>query len=104
MGLRILLNGAKGRMGQAIAAAAPELGLSIGAATDVGDNLGAALEKCDVIIIDDEKHSITVDLPAKELAARRKKWKQPKPKATRGTLAKYIRLVKPASMGCVTDE
>jgi 4-hydroxy-tetrahydrodipicolinate reductase len=70
MGLRILLNGAKGRMGQAIAAAAPELGLSIGAATDVGDNLGAALEKCDVII-DFSSHQATFALL--ELAVARRK-------------------------------
>ena len=33
-----------------------------------------------------------------------KAWKMPPYKATRGTLAKYIRLVKSASQGCVTDE
>ena len=36
--------------------------------------------------------------------ARRAAWVQPPFKATRGTLAKYIRLVKSASEGCVTDE
>ena len=38
-----------------------------------------------------------------ELAARRKAWTAPAPKATRGVLAKYVRLVKSASEGCVTD-
>jgi dihydroxy-acid dehydratase len=35
---------------------------------------------------------------------RRAAWKMPPYKAERGTLAKYIRLVKNASNGCVTDE
>jgi len=39
-----------------------------------------------------------------ELARRRAAWKMPPYKAARGTLAKYIRLVKNASHGCVTDE
>jgi dihydroxy-acid dehydratase len=38
------------------------------------------------------------------LAARKAQWRMPPYKATRGTLAKYIRLVKNASTGCVTDE
>ncbi|MEZ6111136.1 MAG: hypothetical protein R3C99_08990 [Pirellulaceae bacterium] len=39
-----------------------------------------------------------------ELAARRAAWKAPAYKATRGTLFKYIKNVKSASEGCVTDE
>jgi len=39
-----------------------------------------------------------------EMQARRAVWKQPPFKAERGTLAKYIRLVRSASEGCVTDE
>jgi len=50
MALTLLLNGAKGRMGQAIAAAAPELGVRIGAAIDVGGDPAAALAGCDVIV------------------------------------------------------
>jgi dihydroxy-acid dehydratase len=42
-------------------------------------------------------------VPAKELAARKKKWKQPKPRYTRGALAKFARLVSTASKGAVTD-
>ena len=37
-------------------------------------------------------------------AARRAAWKMPAYKATRGTLYKYIKTVKNASEGCVTDE
>ncbi len=47
---RILINGAKGRMGHALSAAAAELGLPIGAALDAGDNLAASLDHADVIV------------------------------------------------------
>jgi dihydroxy-acid dehydratase len=42
-------------------------------------------------------------VPAKELAARRKKWKPPKPRYTHGLLAKYMKLVSTASRGAVTE-
>jgi dihydroxy-acid dehydratase len=44
------------------------------------------------------------DVTDAELEARRAQWTAPALKATRGTLAKYIRLVASASQGCVTDE
>jgi dihydroxy-acid dehydratase len=56
------------------------------------------------VSIDTEKNLITVDLSPEELSQRRKAWKMPPFKSQRGTLAKYIRLVKSASEGCVTDE
>jgi dihydroxy-acid dehydratase len=56
------------------------------------------------ITIDADTNSITVDVSAEEMAKRRKAWTMPAFKSTRGTLAKYIRLVKSASEGCVTDE
>ena len=46
----LLLNGARGRMGQAVTAAAAELGFRIGAAADVGDQPGAGVGACDVIV------------------------------------------------------
>jgi dihydroxy-acid dehydratase len=58
----------------------------------------------DRINIDSEKNLLTVDVSAAELSRRRDAWKMPPFKATRGTLAKYIRTVKNASYGCVTDE
>ncbi len=58
MAPRILINGAKGRMGQALIAAAGELKLSIGAALDAGDDLLAALASCDVIV-DFSSHQAT---------------------------------------------
>jgi dihydroxy-acid dehydratase len=39
-----------------------------------------------------------------EMAKRKTAWKVPPYKATRGTLYKYIKTVKNASEGCVTDE
>ena len=47
---------------------------------------------------------LDVDVTDDELARRRAAWKAPPYKATRGTLYKYIKNVKPASEGCVTDE
>jgi dihydroxy-acid dehydratase len=58
----------------------------------------------DQITIDAEKNSLQVALSDQELAQRKSQWRMPPYKATRGTLAKYIRLVKNASSGCVTDE
>ncbi len=63
----------------------------------------ALVKSGDSITIDAHKRLIQLNVPAKELAARRKKWKQPKPRYTRGVLAKYIRLVSTASKGAVTD-
>jgi len=57
----------------------------------------------DRITIDAAKCEIGVEVSAAELATRRAAWKAPEPRATSGVLAKYIRLVKPASEGCVTD-
>jgi dihydroxy-acid dehydratase len=58
----------------------------------------------DQITIDAEKNEITMHVSDADIEARRKTWKMPDYKATRGTLAKYIRCVKSASLGCVTDE
>ncbi len=63
----------------------------------------ALVKNGDSITIDAHKRLIQLNVPAKELAARRKKWKQPRPRYTRGALAKYIRLVSTASKGAVTD-
>lgn len=64
----------------------------------------ALLQTGDKITIDAEKNTISVKLSATEMKRRRKVWQMPPYKAERGTLAKYIRLVKSASLGCVTDE
>ena len=50
MSPKILINGANGRMGHALADAAKELGLGVGAAVDVGDDLAASATLCDVLV------------------------------------------------------
>jgi dihydroxy-acid dehydratase len=64
----------------------------------------ALLRNGDRITIDATRNLLSVNLSEAELDARRKEWRMPAYKAARGTLAKYIRLVNSASMGCVTDE
>ena len=58
----------------------------------------------DRITIDAATNELSVDLSDKEIETRRGKWVMPPYKATRGTLGRYIRTVKNASFGCVTDE
>src|SRR5688500_8192804 len=64
----------------------------------------ALVRSGDQITIDAEKNVLVADVSEEEFANRRRAWKMPPFKATRGTLAKYIHLVKNASLGCVTDE
>jgi dihydroxy-acid dehydratase len=63
----------------------------------------ALVKNGDPITIDAEKRKLTLAIPAKELAARRKVWKKPAPRYTRGVLAKYAAHVTSASLGAVTD-
>jgi dihydroxy-acid dehydratase len=63
----------------------------------------AVIKNGDPITIDAEKRMITLGISDKELKARLKTWKQPKPRYTRGVLAKYARLTTSASEGAVTD-
>jgi dihydroxy-acid dehydratase len=58
----------------------------------------------DIITIDADKKELSVALSDAELAQRKAAWKMPPYKYTRGTLWKYIKNVKNASEGCVTDE
>jgi dihydroxy-acid dehydratase len=64
----------------------------------------ALVQDGDMIAIDAKLNRIDVALASTELDRRRSVWKAPALKATRGTLYKYIQLVKSASDGCVTDE
>jgi dihydroxy-acid dehydratase len=64
----------------------------------------ALVKTGDTITIDAERNEIRVHVAGDELERRRAEWRMPPYKAVRGTLAKYIRLVKNASFGCVTDE
>ena len=63
----------------------------------------AVIKNGDKITIDAEKRAITLGIPAAELKSRLAKWKQPKPRYTRGVLAKYAKLTTSASLGAVTD-
>lgn len=63
----------------------------------------ALVKNGDTITIDGIKHTLTIDLSKAELEARRRKWRQPKPRYTRGVLAKYASHVTTASLGAVTD-
>ncbi|MEM8667523.1 MAG: dihydroxy-acid dehydratase [Planctomycetota bacterium] len=69
----------------------------------VGGPLGL-LQDGDVVTIDAESNRLDVDLSDEEIQRRESEWKAPPLKATRGTLFKYIKNVKTASEGCVTDE
>lgn len=64
----------------------------------------ALIKDGDSITIDATQNLIEVDISDDELARRKAAWKMPPYKVDRGTLLKYIKAVKPASDGCVTDE
>ena len=64
----------------------------------------ALVENGDRVTIDAETRRIDMEVSDEELARRREAWAAPELKHTRGTLGRYIRTVKSASLGCVTDE
>ncbi len=64
----------------------------------------ALLENGDRVTIDARRNRIEADVSEQEWQRRRTRWVMPPYKAERGTLYKYIRCVRPASLGCVTDE
>jgi dihydroxy-acid dehydratase len=64
----------------------------------------ALIKTGDVITVNGVTNVISVDLSDEELAERKESWVMPAYKASRGTLYKYIKNVKSASDGCVTDE
>ena len=63
----------------------------------------ALLRDGDRVTIDASTCELRADLSDEELATRRTAWRAPAPKATSGVLGKYVRLVRSASEGCVTD-
>jgi dihydroxy-acid dehydratase len=63
----------------------------------------ALVKNGDEIHIDAEKRGIELLVSKKEMAKRKKDWKQPKPRYTKGVLAKYAKLVSSASTGAITD-
>ena len=64
----------------------------------------ALVRNGDVITIDAEQRSLQVAVDDAEMTRRRIAWRMPPYKAQRGTLYKYIKTVKDAAAGCVTDE
>lgn len=63
----------------------------------------ALIKEGDSITIDAHTQLIQLNVSDEEIAKRRAAWKQPKPRYTRGVLAKYARLASSASKGAVTD-
>ncbi|MDG1139223.1 MAG: dihydroxy-acid dehydratase [Opitutales bacterium] len=68
----------------------------------VGGLIGL-IEKDDQITIDAENNELVLNIPDDEIKKRKAAWKQPKPKESRGVLAKYAKLVSSASLGAITD-
>jgi len=64
----------------------------------------ALVEPGDVVTVDAEAHTIDLEISATDLEQRRENWRPPAAVATRGTLGRYVRTVRSASEGCVTDE
>ncbi len=63
----------------------------------------ALIQEGDSVTIDAHKLLIQLNLSDDEIAKRRAAWVQPKPRYTRGLLAKYAHLASSASKGAVTD-
>lgn len=61
-----------------------------------------AVKNGDMIVFDIAKRTLTVELSQKEIKARLKKVKQPKPRYTSGVMGKYARHVSSASEGAIT--
>jgi dihydroxy-acid dehydratase len=61
----------------------------------------ALVRNGDGIVLDIAKRKLTLDVPEKELARRRKAWKAPSPKIRTGYLARYAKLVRSAGTGAV---
>jgi dihydroxy-acid dehydratase len=64
----------------------------------------AFVEDNDIIELDAVSHTINLKVSDDIIAARKKNWKQPALKVTKGVLFKYARSVRDASEGCVTDQ
>jgi len=63
----------------------------------------ALIEEGDSITIDAHKLLLQLNVGDEEIARRRAQWRPPKPRYTRGLMAKYMRLVSTASKGAITD-
>jgi dihydroxy-acid dehydratase len=68
----------------------------------VGGAIGL-IEEGDSITIDSDRQLIQLNVSDEELARRRANWQAPKPRYTRGVLAKYAKHVSGSNLGAVTD-
>ena len=85
-----------GTYGMVVGHVSPEAG--------AGGNI-ALVNDGDIITIDADKQTLSVDLSDGELAARRAQWKLPERLASvTGVAAKYAKLVSSSSLGAVTDQ
>jgi dihydroxy-acid dehydratase len=64
----------------------------------------ALIKDGDLVTINAERNTLNVDIDEDDMRRRKENWVMPSYKAKRGTLFKYIKSVKNASEGCVTDE
>ncbi|WP_027997780.1 dihydroxy-acid dehydratase [Sinorhizobium arboris] len=62
----------------------------------------ALVEEGDLITIDAEARLLQLEIDAEEIERRRRNWRQPPPRYTRGVLAKFAALASPASKGAIT--
>ena len=58
----------------------------------------------DQISVDAVRNTVELHVAAEELDARRRAWVAPPLKVTQGTLFKYVKTVRDASHGCITDQ
>jgi dihydroxy-acid dehydratase len=81
-------------------------GFVVGHITPEAYNGGAlaVVKNGDTIVIDAQKRELQLQIPAAEMKKRLRAWKRPKPRYTRGVLAKYAHTVTSASLGAVTDQ
>ncbi|MCI3918886.1 dihydroxy-acid dehydratase [Paenibacillus sp. TRM 82003] len=63
----------------------------------------AMVKDGDLITIDSETQELSVDLSYEELSNRKKEWREPPLRYTKGILYKFAKLVSSASKGAVTD-
>jgi dihydroxy-acid dehydratase len=63
----------------------------------------ALIKEGDSITIDAPARRLDLNIPSDELERRRKAWTPPKPRYTRGVLAKYAKVVSSSSLGAITD-
>ena len=64
----------------------------------------ALVEDGDTISIDIPGRRLALEVPETELSRRRAAWRRPAPRATRGVLGRYVRLVQGADKGAVLGD